>query len=42
MILNEGTGDPTKPREQSFGPILRHSVFKSALDRGAVQLWNDA
>ena len=26
------------PRDK-FGPVIRHSVFRAALDRGAVPLW---
>ena len=39
IVLNEGLADPTKPREQSFGPILRHSVYRDAVARGAVTVW---
>lgn len=39
IVLNEGLADPTVPRERAFAAVLRHSVMKSALARGAVQLW---
>lgn len=39
LILNEGRADPTLPREQSFRQIMRHSAYRAAIDRGAVQVW---
>jgi hypothetical protein len=40
IILNEGrASNSTLPREQSFRQIMRHSAYKAAIDRGAIQLW---
>ena len=39
IVLNEGLSDPTTPREEAFGRVLRHSAFKAAVERGAVVLW---
>ncbi len=39
IIMNEGLADPTIPPDEAFGWVLRHSVFKAAVDRGAVVLW---
>src|SRR5271165_6365909 len=39
IVLNEGMADPTLPPSVAFAPILRHSVYKAALARGAVPLW---
>lgn len=39
IVLNEGLADPTSTREENFARILRHSVFRAAVDAGAVTLW---
>jgi hypothetical protein len=39
IVCNEGRGDPTTPREETFARILRHSVYRAAVARGAVPLW---
>jgi hypothetical protein len=39
LILNAGLADPTAPPEDVFGRVLRHSVFRSAVERGAVPIW---
>jgi len=39
IVLNEGRADPTMPREEVFDRTMRHSVYRAAIDRGAVQLW---
>ncbi len=39
IVLNEGLADPTTPRDEAFGRVLRHSAFKAAVERGAVVLW---
>jgi hypothetical protein len=39
IILNEGRADPTVPREHSFRTIMRHSVYRAAIDRGAFPVW---
>lgn len=39
LILNEGRADSTRPPLQEFGHIRRHSVYKSAIARGAVEIW---
>ena len=39
LILNEGRADSTRPPLQEFGQIRRHSVYKSAIAQGAVEVW---
>lgn len=39
LVLNEGLADPTLPREEAFARVMRHSAFRGAIGRGAVQLW---
>lgn len=39
IVLNEGRVDSTMSREEAFARVLRHSVFKQALGRGALALW---
>jgi hypothetical protein len=39
IVLNEGRSDPTRTREESFAAVMRHSVYKAAIERGAVPLW---
>jgi hypothetical protein len=39
LILNEGTVEGGKDVEREFAPIRRHSVYRAAIDRGAVELW---
>src|ERR1700760_1159352 len=39
LILNEGRADSTRAPLQEFGHIRRHSVYKSAIARGAVEIW---
>jgi hypothetical protein len=39
IVLNEGRADPTRTREEAFAAIMRHSVYKTAIDRGAVPIW---
>lgn len=39
VVLNEGRADSTLTREEAFGRVLRHSVLRRALERGAMALW---
>ncbi|SHK26672.1 hypothetical protein SAMN02745194_04574 [Roseomonas rosea] len=39
LILNAGLADPTMPREDAFARVLRHSAFRTAVERGAVTIW---
>ena len=39
LILNEGRADSTRPPLHEFGQIRRHSVYKSAIAKGAVEIW---
>jgi hypothetical protein len=39
LILNEGRADGTRAPLQEFGQIRRHSVYKSAIAQGAVEIW---
>jgi hypothetical protein len=39
LILNEGRADSTRALLQEFGQIRRHSVYKSAIALGAIEIW---
>jgi hypothetical protein len=39
LIMNIGTIDQAKDPETEFALIRKNSVFKAAVDRGAVQVW---
>jgi hypothetical protein len=39
LVLNEGLIEASLPREEAFARVLRHSVFREAMARGAVALW---
>jgi hypothetical protein len=39
LILNEGRADTTRDREQQFAQIRRHSIYRAALARGAMEIW---
>src|SRR6185369_8806920 len=39
LILNRGRADPSRDPAEEFAQIRRHSVYRAALDRGAVELW---
>lgn len=39
IILNQGRADPTVPPEHEFARTMRHKAFRSATERGAIQLW---
>jgi hypothetical protein len=39
IVLNEGRTDPAVPREEAFARTMQHSAYKSALARGAQQVW---
>lgn len=39
LILNEGRSDPTRDAVDEFAQLRSHSVYKTALARGAVEIW---
>ena len=39
LILNEGRADSSRDRLEEFAQIRRHSTYKAALARGAVEVW---
>jgi hypothetical protein len=39
IVLNEGLADQTEDREDAFARVMRHSVFRKAVDRGATVVW---
>lgn len=39
LVLNVGLSDPTVEREASFCRVRRHSTYRAAIERGAVELW---
>lgn len=42
LLLNEGRADPTRPVGEAFEAIMRHSVFRRAVARGAQIVWMPA
>jgi hypothetical protein len=42
LILNTGRADPTRPLDEQFTIVTRHSIFRAAVDRGAAVLWMPA
>lgn len=39
LVLNEGKVDSVSDPAEAFAPILRHSAYRAAIDRGAIPLW---
>jgi hypothetical protein len=39
LVLNCGMADPTVDRETAFARVRRHSVYRAAIERGAVEVW---
>jgi hypothetical protein len=39
LIRNEGLADPTMDRKDAFARLIRHSAYKEAVGRGAIELW---
>jgi hypothetical protein len=39
LVRNEGLADPMTDREDAFARVLRHSAYKSAVGRGAIEVW---
>jgi hypothetical protein len=39
LVRNEGLADPVADREDAFARLLRHSAYRSAAERGAVEVW---
>jgi len=39
LVLNEGRVDSNSDPQEAFAPILRHSTFRKAVERGAIPLW---
>lgn len=39
LIRNQGLADPTVDREDAFARITRHSQYRAAVSRGAVEVW---
>lgn len=42
LLLNEGRADPTRPVAEVFDDVIRHSVFRKAVARGAQVIWMPA
>jgi len=42
IVLNQGLADPTVEREDAFARVLRHSAYRSVVERGAVTVWMPA
>ena len=39
LVRNEGLADATTDRAEAFARILRHSAYRGAVERGAVEVW---
>ena len=39
LILNEGRADSTRDRDQEFAQLRKHSTYRAAISRGAVEIW---
>jgi hypothetical protein len=39
LVRNEGLADPIGEREDAFARVIRHSAYRAAADRGAIELW---
>ena len=40
LIRNQGlTRDPTLPAEPEFDPVVEHSAYRAAVERGAAEIW---
>ena len=39
LVRNEGLADLAADREDAFARVLRHSAYKSAVERGAIEVW---
>lgn len=39
LVRNEGLADPLAEREDAFARVLRHSAYRAAVGRGAVEVW---
>jgi hypothetical protein len=39
LICNEGLADPTNDREDAFVRVRRHSAYRAATARGAIEVW---
>jgi hypothetical protein len=39
LVRNEGLADSTADREDGFARLLRHSAYRAAVKRGAVEVW---
>ena len=39
LVRNEGLADATTDRADAFARILRHSAYRGAVERGAVEVW---
>ena len=39
LIRNEGLADPMTDRDDVFARVLRHSAYRAAVGRGAMEIW---
>jgi hypothetical protein len=39
LVRNEGLADPMAEREESFARLIRHSTYRAAAERGAIEVW---
>jgi hypothetical protein len=39
LVRNEGLSDPVGDRDEAFARVVRHSAYRAAVERGAVEVW---
>jgi hypothetical protein len=39
LVRNEGLADPMGDRDEAFARVVRHSAYRAAVERGAVEVW---
>jgi hypothetical protein len=39
LVRNEGLTDPATDRDDAFARVVRHSAYKAAVERGAIEVW---
>ena len=39
LVRNEGLGELLTHRDEAFARVVRHSAYREAVERGAVEVW---
>ena len=42
LVLNEARADPSLGKEAAFERVLDHSIYRTAVERGAIPVWMPA